>query len=152
VSEADLNDPATRLALRLAARAFRSALRDDTAGVASAMEELSRECGGDGTCVAIIAFCDWCITAQGLPPAGGRVIRPKWLEAETGRIDTDAAAVPPRTRWAGQLITARAAMDHAAVEALISAIPADPPEACGQYVWTLLNICATTARHAGKGT
>jgi hypothetical protein len=141
-------------AVELTTQAVHAAMRDDWDAAIKAMSAITPETGGAGVTVALQALCDTIIDAQqraaGLPagaPAEG-LVRPAWLDMETGHVDMDAAAVPPDARWAGQLLAARAAMDRGAWNALLSAMPADGHER-GRYALVLLRACAATL--AGPG-
>ena len=112
---------------KLSAAALQSAMDEDRGGVTAAMAALISECGGAGISFALRAWIDTLVDAQqqaGLLPAGESVrARPVWIEDDTGQVDTDANQVPAAARWAGQLATARLAMDEDMVTALIAAIP-----------------------------
>lgn len=134
-----------------ATTALHAVVRDDWAAASTALQAASDELGGRGLGDVIVLLCDTIIGTQnrmaGRPEffAGPGVARPMWMNTETGRLDTDATAVPPAARWAGQLVAARAAMDLPAYNALLSAIPEDPRER-SEHVARLLAGCAHTVK------
>ena len=142
-------------ARELSVEALHAAMRNDWDAAAAAMQALSNETGGPGIRFALTAFCDWLITAQnrvqGKPDfdAPG-IVRPAWLNAETGQVDTSAGDVPPAARWAGQLAVARAAMDKPAFDALLASMPEDGLER-GRYAAALLEGCAASVNALQEG-
>jgi hypothetical protein len=143
-------------ARKLAAEALHAAIREDWPAASKAMTAISAETGGEGACLALVAWCDTLIIAQrrvmGLPdePQDGEVARPAWLDGDTGHASLNADDAPPAARWAGQLVAARAALDLEAFNALLAALPADG-KARGDYAGALLQACAMTARATTGG-
>lgn len=143
-------------ARELAAEALHAAIREDWPAASKAMQAIDGETGGEGSVLALVAWCDTMIVAQrramGLPdePQAREVARPVWLDGGTGRASLNADGVPPAARWAGQLIAARAALDLEAFNALLTALPADG-KARGAYAGAVLQACALTARVTAGG-
>jgi hypothetical protein len=136
--------------LELANQAVRAAMREDWETASRAMQAISDDAGGDGALLALIAWCDWLIISQNRArsredEAVAELARPVWLDPETRRLVTNADDVPPAVRWAGQLVSARAAMDMHTFNALLSALPADA-KTRGTYAGALLQACAIEMR------
>lgn len=139
----------------LAGAALVGAVQDDWPAVEVALTRIGLELGGEGMYLALLAWCDALVLEYqraGIHTEGDtRVARPLWMEASTGRLDSDASAVPRAVRWAGQLITARTALDQPAYDALISALPEDPAD-LSEHINTLLSMVANTIHTlAGAG-
>jgi hypothetical protein len=141
----------------LAAAAFHAALAQDWPAANKAMNEAGRA-SPNVIALMLVTFCDTAIAAQremaGLPPLedghGEEVARPGWFNVETGQLVTDADAMPPALRWAGQLVAARAALDYDGFQALLSAMPSDGFKR-GEYAATLLEGCAAMTALVRRG-
>lgn len=132
----------------LATRALHAAMKEDWPAVRQAFAEISAD--GRAVTFALMAWCDWTLQAQawmlGRPfpetgPVSDAMVAPAWIEAETGRLITDADEMPPPARWAGRLVAARAAMDHVQFQVLIGTMPGDGFKR-GEYATALLRSCA----------
>lgn len=131
----------------LATRALHAAMREDWPAVQEVFGEISTD--GRAVTFALMAWCDWTLQAQAgmlgrpFPESGplSELAVPAWIEAETGRLITDADEMPPSARWAGRLVAARAAMDHVQFEVLIRTMPGDGFKR-GEYAVALLRGCA----------
>lgn len=138
--------------IQLAAEALRAAMRQDTERAKNAVKTLSDELGGEGVTLAIVAWSDTlvdqCRKASGTKE--GAPFRLAWQEAETGDISVTGNDLSPETRWAGQVITARAALDRAGFNALMRNLP-DDGWAVGGYVSALLSSVAMTLRQMTAG-
>lgn len=133
-------------AIRLATDALHAALADDWARATRAVQRTSDECGAEGVARAILGWSD---TLIGRMPGGkGKPVRLAFMEAESGRIDTNADDVPPRVRWAGRVLAARAADDKATWDALMDALP-DDGQVIGEYVSAVLEMVALTLGRIG---
>jgi len=141
----------------LATRAYHAAVREDWPAASAAMAEAGRQ-GPNVIALVLAAFCDTTLSLQremrGMPPPGDGVaedglVRPVWVNADTGKVTADADGLPPAVRWAGQLVAARAALDFDGFQALLLAMPADGLKR-GEYATALLMSCATLAK-AGTG-
>ena len=133
--------------IQLATEALQAAMDENPAAAAAALKAINSELGGQGVTLAIIAWCDALIIryreATGTPDDSP--VRLAWQQEETGDISATGNDVPPETRWAGQFIAARAALDKAACDALIASLPEDG-WAIGGYISALLNTVALTLR------
>lgn len=138
--------------LLLAAEALRDAMREDWEGATRRLKAISDEHGGDGLACAI---CAWCDTLAARHPAtaamkAGAVVQLGWTRDEITGIET-ADDVDPESRWAGQVIMARARMDLGTLGALMGAIPRTP-EGSGQYIGALLQMVAITLTRIADGS
>lgn len=138
--------------IQLAGAALRSAMREDHQAARVAVQAISDETGGPGVELAIHAWADTLIRAyrQATGTPDDAPVQPGWVNAGTGDIAGDADDVPAEVRWAGRFIAARAAMDHPACYALLTALP-DDRAAIGAHVVALLNITALTLRTLTRG-
>lgn len=139
--------PGRERVIHLAGDALRSAIREDHQAAAAAVQAISDEAGGPGVELAVHAWADTLIAAyrQATGTADTAPVQPGWINAGTGDIAADADGVPGEVRWAGRFIAARAAMDHPACYALLTALP-DDGAAIGAHVLALLNMTALTLR------
>jgi hypothetical protein len=138
--------------IQLATEALQAAMGEDSLRASAAVRAINGELGGEGLTLAIYAWCDTLIhryrEAAGVP--GDGPVRMAWQEVETGDISATGNDVPPETRWAGRVIEARSALDKAAFDACIAALP-DDGWAIGGYVSALLSTVALTlSRLAGS--
>ena len=140
-------------AYELAAQALQAAVREQWETATDAVQAIGDECGPEGVEYACRAWCDALIVryqaATGLPYPAGEPVRPVWQDAVTGTLK-DADEVGTRSRWAGRLLAARAALDYDAYKALIASVPPDP-QVVGEHVGTLLTTVATTLRDLMAG-
>lgn len=137
-------------AKELTAQALHAAMREDWPAATRAMQAVSDETGGEGIYWALRMLCDTAIDAQGLTGREGAVFRPGWVDVSTGKVQLDADAVPVHHRWAARLVTARAAMDKDAYDALLAGMPGDARER-GEYAGALLTGTALALRQAMGG-
>jgi hypothetical protein len=126
----------------LAAEALAFARRHDWPAANSRVQALHSECGPDGTLFAVVGWCDTLAAAQGINENSGPLAL-GWRDQDTGRVHAGTDGVPPRIRWAGQLIVARAALDEATFFALIKALPKDR-KIVGDHVGAVLETVAIT--------
>ncbi|MFD8564679.1 hypothetical protein ACFV1N_46075 [Streptosporangium canum] len=126
--------PAHRDFRRRAMAALRLAVAEDIDGARTAVLELPAHHGPGAITSALLVWIDTLITAT--PDVQRRLV---------GRILADDEALEPVTRWATQMIVARAARDSTRIEALRMAIPKDPV-AIGAHVMGLLTLIATYLR------
>lgn len=96
--------------------------------------------GGEDLLTVILGLCDTYIGRIHGPEAYGKPLRMAWWAVETGSLEYDPDKVPPRPRWAGQVIAARAADDEAAFMALMRQ-PAEGAD-LGDHVTALLDMVA----------
>lgn len=129
----------------LAAIALRNALDGDMKAAMATAAQISDQTGGGGLEYAMRGWCDSLIIpmrqATGTP--ADAVIRPAWVDVDSGRVDFDADNVPAETRWAGRMIAARAGLDKDMWNALMEALPRDG-YAIGDHVAALLGMVAET--------
>lgn len=137
--------------VRLAAVAYQAALAEKWETARDAVVRISNECGGTGLRTALIAWCD---TYQDHATDGGASHaspRMSYINAATGELATEKPAnMPDHVWWAGQLVAARAAMDHDRFQELIAAMPADG-YAVGRYVFAVLQSVAFTVNGLPRG-
>jgi hypothetical protein len=147
----DATNPDDRI-VRLAAAALTYAMRDDWPAASKATQAISDEFGGEGLTGAICAWCDW-LVAQHPSTAGieaGGVAVLAWSSDEAPGVET-ADEVHPETRWAGQVVMARARMDQDTLGALLVAIPREPG-ATSKYIGALLQSVALTLKRIADGS
>jgi hypothetical protein len=126
----------------LATTALHSAMKEDWQAASKAVQALNDlDDGSLGS--AILAWCDTCLSAQGITMDDGRPVTVKWQAEGQGPLQS-ADEVSPAVRWSGQIINARAAGDESLFQALIQAIPEGLE--FGRYVGTLLQCIALTLR------
>ncbi len=111
--------------LKLAAAALWAAVAEDWTRANKAAQMIGDEFGGDGVVTAMIGWADTVIAQTPGLVGDGRPVRLAFQQLETGHIDYDAERVPDGVRWAGRLLTARAADDEDAFAALIDSVPDD---------------------------
>ena len=138
--------------LLLAAEALRDAMRENWEGATRCLKAISDEHGGDGL---LCAICAWCDTLAARHPAmaamnAGAMVHLGWTSDEITGIET-ADEVSPESRWSGQVIMARARLDHDTLSALMGAIP-DTGEGSGRYIGALLQIVAMTILRVADGS
>lgn len=134
-----------------AGQMLQAALREDWGAALSTAREVAGS-GMNELFLMLTALADWTVQAQseakGKPvPEAGSLGRPAWMD-EDGNLTLDAGQVRPAEAWAGQFVTARAAMDHATTEALFRALPPD----CGPHIQVLLESCAASVSVAGRAS
>jgi len=129
----------------LAAIALRDALAGDMKAAMATVTQISDQTGGAGLEYAMRGWCDSLIvryrSVTGSPDDA--VIRPAWVDGDSGRVDFNADDVPAQARWAGRMISARAAMDQGTWNALMAALPRDG-YVIGDHVAALLGMVAGT--------
>lgn len=137
---------------KLARQAWEAAARSDWEAAGAGLEDIAARCGSDGIYLAIMIFCDTCITATfgTKGPPSDASMAPAWVDSDSGMVYTEAAEVMPSVRWAGQILTARAVLDRDGFDALIHAIP-DDPLICGEYVMALLTTSVLTYQKVRSG-
>lgn len=133
--------------IRYATQALHAAMQDDPARAQAAILAINDELGGQGLTLAIVAWCDTLVgqyrKVTGTPD--DTPVRLAWQEADTGDISATGNDVPAETRWAGQVIAARAALDKAGFNALLAGLPRDG-WAIGGYISALLSSVSMTLR------
>lgn len=136
----------------LAAIALGDAVAGDMQAAMNTVKQISDQTGGSGLEYAMRAWCDSLIgpmrRAAGTPDDA--LIRPAWVNSESGQVSLNADDVPAEDRWAGQMISARAAMDKDNWNALMAALPRDG-FAIGDYICALLGMVAATLRAVKAG-
>jgi hypothetical protein len=143
--------PIERRAMTLATVALHAAMAGDWDKATDAVQRISDECGAVGIGRAILGWSDTMIARLVTGHIPGQPIRLAFQQVETGRIDTDADKVPAEVRWAGRVIAARAANDHATWDALMDALP-DDGQAIGAHVAKVLemSVLACGGKQAGR--
>jgi hypothetical protein len=131
-------------ALSLAAEALHAAQRENWPAATTAVKRISDEHGGGGLALAIVGWCDTLIAKHPALKDGRSdgLVGLAWTEAERGGLQF-ADDVPPQTRWAGQVLMARAMLDQSGFDALMLALPDDGWK-IGEYVGALLHSVALT--------
>ncbi|MFI6889936.1 DUF4031 domain-containing protein [Streptosporangium canum] len=119
---------------RRAMAALHLAVAENLDGARTAVLELPAHHGPGALTGALLVWIDALVSAT--PDVQRRL---------AGRDLADDEAVEPVTRWATQMIAARAARDKAGFEALRTAIPKNPA-AVGAHVMGLLTLIATYLR------
>jgi len=142
VSETDRD-----LVLSYAGHAFTQWLEDDQAGAIESLTEMRQRCGDHSIAVAACGWIDTAATAAGLGGPGAYQL--KWYDTE-GQSFGDASDVPPETRWAGQLMGARAALDEPMFYAIWNSAPwpgsGKSSTEIGRYILMLLDVTTATYR------
>jgi len=137
--------------IRYAAEALHAAMQDDPARAQAAILAINDELGGEGLTLAIVAWCDTLVgqyrKVTGTPD--NAPVRLAWQEADTGDISVTGNDVPAEARWAGQVITARAALDKAGFNMLLKNLPHDG-WAIGGYISALLSSVSLTLRRLAE--
>jgi hypothetical protein len=134
--------------ISLGSHALQAAVDEDYETALSDVLAVIGEYQFNGLYLLLTALADWTVQAQAeaagreAPEGGVRAAAPAWLDADTGKVTTDAAGVDDAARWAGQFLAARAAMDHDMTKALALALP---PQ-CGRHVQVLVEPCAASVR------
>lgn len=135
--------------VRLAAAALNAAVEDDWRRATDAVARLNRECPGPGLMVALVAWCDtFADHANGGMPEFSKVRIKAW-NVKDGSTDGE---LPDRTRWAIELIKARAEGDEKEFNAVVQRLNdiTDGYER-GNYVSALLESIALTIRSLPRG-
>jgi hypothetical protein len=135
--------------LRLAAGALQHAVADDMAAAMRMTQRISDEFGGEGLTTAILGWCDALARAHPVRVQPGQPAQLAFTSVESGGMQS-AAEVPPEHAWAGQLLLARALMDHGTCQALLAALPDDGAKV-GDYVATLLDTVGLALREIRAG-
>lgn len=129
-----------RRAMELAGAALTAALGGDWGRAGKLLQRVGDECGPDGVERAMLGWCDTLVAKMGVAP--GTPVRIAFQEAGDGKPVTDADEVSrEEIVWAGRMVAARAAADHAAWGALIDALP-DDPRGVGRHVGAVLEVAA----------
>lgn len=135
--------------LQLAAGALAHAAADDLAAAMRMTERISDDYGGVGMTVAILGWCDSMAYAHPVQVQPGAPAQLGFTSVETGGVQF-ADEVPKEHAWAGQLLLARARMDHETCQALFAALP-HGGKALGEYVAALLDTVGLALRHIRDG-
>lgn len=125
----------------LAATALHYARTENWPRARTAVTDLYAECGGTGLEFALRAWCDAAITS--MPDTNGHPVQWAWKDTATGHIGFNSQNLPPRNRWAAQMLGARQALDIDTWEALLKALPDDRAE-IASHVFALLETAALT--------
>jgi len=104
-----------------------------------------------GIQTALLAWCDTVAQHLGVDPDDGTVKTLTFWDTESGHI-SDLSQVDPVYRWAGRLITARAAMDQDAYAALCAIVDDLGPQDRGKHVIAVLNCAAMTINGVPAGS
>lgn len=134
--------PATRPArpwLTQATFALQAAIDEDWPAAKQAVEQVAREHGVNEIPNVLLGLIDTLLIRTGITSPDALMFQ----AVETGAV-TDADGVPPRIRWAGRLIMARARDDQAAFRALINSITSD--EEWSSNCSAVLETCALGIR------
>lgn len=107
------------------------------------VDEVREHFGEDGLKIAIGVWCD-VVTDKYTGHEDVTVEGIDFQYCDTGAV-TSADEVPPATRWAGQILTARIARDIPNFEAFLATLPADP-EPQAEYVAAILTVAGLTTR------
>lgn len=111
-------------ALALARAALTQARGHDWSAASSTVEALQDRYGPPGISFLIVALADAVLAHQGIERGGDALVLPVWLDSTQQRCGS-ADDVPPRVRWAGRFIAARAADDEATAVALLDSLVDD---------------------------
>lgn len=122
-------------ALKIAAVALSRAKAGDLEDAASYIKRLN---GSNGLIVAIVGWIDTYIHTV-YPEHKDQPIAVRWLHTPTGRIET-ADEVSASMRWAGRLISMRAALDEDGFYSVLHSAPEGG--ALGDGIMALLHIVA----------
>jgi hypothetical protein len=130
---------------RLASAILAAAIDEKWTTVSTLMTRLSNECPGEGITEALIGWCDTTLNhASGGTFGTGQRLAVMPMARETGQLGGELAA---ETRWAMDLLQARANMDKPAFRALLEQINTiSDGYARGQYAGALVQCCALTIR------
>lgn len=133
--------------ITLTGEALSAAVAEDYDAALETVRTAIAEHGFNGLYLLLTALADWSVQAQSQAsgreaPEGGVKSAPAWLDADTGKVTTDAGEVSDAERWAGQFLAARGAMDHQMTKALALALP----NQCGKHVQALVETCAASVR------
>jgi len=123
-------------ALKIAAVALNRAMAGDLEDAASYIKRLD---GSNGLIVAIVGWIDTYISTVYPEHEEGQQIAVRWLFTPTGRIET-ADEVSASMRWAGRLISMRAALDEDGFYSVLHSAPEGG--ALGDGIMALLHIVA----------
>lgn len=140
--------PLEERAITLAGVALGRFLANDREGARRVVMRINSDCGGSGVTCALLAWCDAVIDKLPRREGGDTLATLTFMEVRTGRIELNAENVPPKVRWAGRMIVARAANDHVMLAALIDSLPDDGAE-IGRHVWQLLEVTARNVKEYG---
>lgn len=123
-------------ALKIATVALSRARAGDMEDAASYISRLS---GSNGLLVAIVGWIDTYIAKVYPGAKSGQKVAVRWLHQPTGAIET-ADEVSASMRWAGRLISMRAADDEDGFYAVLQSLPEG--SALGDGIMALLHIVA----------
>lgn len=124
---------------RLASDALRLALERDWPASLDMTQRLSDEFGADGLAQGVLAWIDTALSRAAYD-GDGVAIRLRFLDVDTG-VESDSDNVTPALRWAGRLLSARAAGDEDAYRALYRSLAGAQ---FSEGVGAVLNACSTT--------
>lgn len=130
-------NPERQRALKIAAVALSRAKAGDPEGAASYIRRLN---GGNGLLVAIVAWIDTYIATVYPEHKDGQRIAVRWLHTPTDTIQT-ADDVDAPLRWAGRLISMRAADDEDGFYSVLHS--ASEGTELGDGIMALLHVVAT---------
>ena len=133
--------------LQAAARALALAVDEDLDCAVEHVDELA----GYGMNAVALGMCAWADTMLTFHPNGGRRADDAvhLITTDEDGHRTDVEAMPTRSRWAAQLIAARAASDEQGWRDLLLSTGPDPME-WRRRVITLLLTCALNVRDAKR--
>lgn len=130
----DRMDPRVK---KIATIALHFAMQDKMREAAGYVERLN---GTGGLIDAILGWIDTYIAYCHPTHKQGELIRIAWVDVESATVHGNADDVPAAARWAGRLISARAADDQDQFMALLRALP--PGTALGDGITSLLRAVA----------
>lgn len=142
------SDPRVAKSRRLASEALSYARQGKWAAAGAAMQAVYDQHGELGLETMMMGLVDTVVSVMGRPQPG-TVVMPMWFDTTDGQFGT-ADEVPPRVRWAGQLIAARAADDPDGFYALVHSFSSDAE--FSDRMAALLEVVAETLNmRTGRG-
>lgn len=139
-------------AVRLASRTLAACQADRWDDASALLTRIVEEHGGDGVCLALTAWCDAYADHATDGLTGDEPVHAvdgmNYMNAKTGAMG--AESMPDRIRWAGEMITARAAMDRDWWLALLADTGAHP-HLLSERVWAVLECVALTTTRLPRG-
>lgn len=151
MSEHGTQDSDRARAIELASKAFLYALKDRWSQAGRTVQQLGDEHPEQGVAIALMAWADTFFD-HATDGADMRVQfrrSPGFINARTGTL-SESGVVPARLRWAGEVITARVAMDEQRFRRVVAELPDDPAE-CGSFVLAVLETCVQTINGLPRG-
>lgn len=141
--------PEDRVAYGQAQEALNVALGQEFTRATERVGELYEDCGWSGMQLALTVWCEF--LSRYMPETEGSDHPTIWMNAESGKVSTDADDVPPEVRWAGWLALAYKADDEANFDALLASVPQNDV-ACVEHASALLCLVGATVFHKALST